>query len=356
MYRETDQGLRTLRKQGDTFVVEPTSGKKVRSIVAGTLYDPSFAFPVPLAGISWVDFDFRGKGDQLSAVFAGLFLAANVSRQVAPNVRASVETYLSALPATDQVYVGNAEMMGQQIRSFDQWAGVLVSWQTTPALTLTASSHVTYTAYMRTGKTDSTFAVPGNAVNLRAWTEAKYVKRSFDVNLFVEPSFRLTGRGAYGYDSAPQSPSGTSVKYQTEINKRLYVGKLTRGGLSASYFGGWNLDRLTRYHNSFLTKPQILGLPNGVDAFDAVGIASAYYGFNVLDFVKLEGSYNHAWARNLSESERFRQLDGVSLDLGTAGPLGTYVQGSVSVALRGNLERYSSRWGLMVLFFKPMQK
>ena len=122
------------------------------------------------------------------------------------------------------------------------------------------------------------------------------------------------------------------------------------------YYGGTNLDRFSRYQSSFLVKPRIVGIPSGVDSFDAVGLAGVYDSFNVMDFIKLEATYNHAWARNLDESSRFRQFDGMDLDIGTAGPWGTYIQGAVGFTLRGNLDRYDSRWGAQVLVFKPVSR
>ena len=356
MYRETDQGLRSLRQDGDALVVVENTGKKVKSLIAGTIYDGSVPYPTPLAGISWVDFDFRGSGSQLSAVFAGLFFAGNLSRKVGPNVHASLEAYVSALPLVDKVYDGNVEREGERFRSYDQWVGGVVNWQATPKLTISASSHLTYTIFAVENTTSPTFTLPSNVLTLRAWAEAKYVTQSFDANALVEPAVRLTGSGAFGSAASPSTLSTTSGRYEVELNKRVYAGRLTRGAVSASYYGGWDLDRLSRYHNSYLIKPRIVGLPAGADAFDAVGIASASYGFNVLDVAKLEGAWNHVWARNRDESTRFRQLDGLSVDLGLAGPLGTYVSAAGSVALSGAVERYPSRWGLSLLFFKPLGK
>jgi hypothetical protein len=37
----------------------------------------------------------------------------------------------------------------------------------------------------------------------------------------------------------------------------------------------------------------------------------------------------------------------------TAGPKGTLIQGTVSYALNGNIDRYNSRWGMTVMIFKP---
>jgi len=80
------------------------------------------------------------------------------------------------------------------------------------------------------------------------------------------------------------------------------------------------------------------------------------YGFNVAELVKFEGVYNHAWGRNRQESNRFRDFDGLEFDVGTAAPWNMFLQGTISYALRGNLDRYNTRWGVYVLLFKPLHQ
>ena len=126
-----------------------------------------------------------------------------------------------------------------------------------------------------------------------------------------------------------------------------------RGGISAGYFGGRNLDRFSRYTPSFFERPAINGLPSGVGAYDEITTLGGYYGFNVLDLAKLQGAYTHAWTRNESEGNALKPFDGLNFSLGVAGPFGTFVQGSINVALRGELERYNSRWGIYLVVLKP---
>ena len=356
MYRDTAEGLRALRKEGDQRVVETASGKRIRSLVGGVMVDGTYNFPVPLAGVSWVDFDFRGKGSQLSTVFAGLFLAGNLSKQRGPKLRTSIEASLSALPVTDRLFDGDVELKGRRVRWFEQSAGAVAVWQARPGLSLSASGRLAAIVFQRTGETDPALAIPSVGTLLRTWIEAKYARRSLELTAYAEPVVRLTGWNDYhepGSDAA--DPPRTYLKYWFEATKYTYVGKLTRAGLSAAYYGGAQLDRFSRYHSSFLAKPRILGLPSGVDAFDTVAVAGGYYGVNILELVRFEGAYNHAWVRNRDESSAFRQFDGLDFDIGTGGPWGTYLQATVGVSLRGNLARYSSRWGAYVLIFKPMK-
>jgi hypothetical protein len=35
--------------------------------------------------------------------------------------------------------------------------------------------------------------------------------------------------------------------------------------------------------------------------------------------------------------------------------MGTLIQGTVSYALHGNIDRYNSRWGMVIMIFKPFK-
>ena len=157
----------------------------------------------------------------------------------------------------------------------------------------------------------------------------------------------------YGYPDDPEPLFDNWTRYSIEVSQHLYAGKLARGGVSAGYFGGHSLDRFSRYTPSFFERPAINGLPSGVGSYDEITTLGGYYGFNVLDLAKLQGAYTHAWTRNKSEGNTLKQFDGLNFSLGIAGPFGTFVQGSVNVALRGELERYNSRWGIYMIVLKP---
>ena len=143
--------------------------------------------------------------------------------------------------------------------------------------------------------------------------------------------------------------------YDADLNKDYYFRKFTKGGWDFSYYGGDQLDRFSRYFPSFFSNPRIHGIPGGTDSFDAIAQGNVHYGFNVMDLMKFEGLYSYARARNLDESSHFRKFDGLEANFNTAGPKGTLVQGTVSYALDGNLARYNSRWGAIIMIFKPFK-
>ncbi len=352
MYRDTEAGLRALRKQGQERVVEEAGQKRVRSILAGAMYEGTFNFPIPLFGLSLVDFNFRKTDTQLSVFFAGPILAANLSKQWRSRYRVGLDLALSALPGDNRMYSGNTELKTQELWAFEETTGTRFTWQATTSLSLTGTAYLSYERFRATSDTDKLYRLPRNGLTVYPGVELKYARKGYVFNASGTRGSRLGWR-EFGYGSEPVNPDFT--KYSAEFNKQIYLGRFTKGGISTSYYGGDRLDRFSRYRPSFLSRPRIRGIPSGTDSFDAVGLASVNYGFNVMELVKFEGYYNYARARNKVESRRFREFDGLEFDFGTAGPWGTFLQGTITYALRGNLERYNSRFGVYFLIFKPLK-
>ena len=112
MYRETDRGLRYYVKDGDTRVVSDRSTKSARAMAMGVTLDPSYAFPLPIFGINYLDFEFRGPDSQLAILFAGVLAAGNVQRPKLGGtpLDASVDFFAIAVPSSDRVYDAGASM------------------------------------------------------------------------------------------------------------------------------------------------------------------------------------------------------------------------------------------------------
>ena len=106
MYRETDRGLRYYVKEGDTRVISDRSTQHAKAMAMGVTLDPSYAFPLPIFGINYLDFAFRGPNQQLAILFAGVLAAGNIQRpKIASSpFDASVDFFAIAVPSSDRVY------------------------------------------------------------------------------------------------------------------------------------------------------------------------------------------------------------------------------------------------------------
>jgi len=353
MFRDTDQGLRRLKKQGEERVLDPNANTKVKAIVAGAMYAGTFNFPIPIAGFSLSDFNFKNTGAQLSVFFAGPVVVANISKQYGKKFRLGLDMALNGVPGENRLYSGNTELKGQSLWSWDESTGIRATWQATTSLSLTASSYISYDYYRATSDTDKMFVLPRNGVTLLPSAELKYAHRGYIFSAQATRGERL-GWTPFGYATQPQPLHRAYTLYSADFNKTYYLWKFTKLGWDFGYYGGDQLDRFSRYWPSFFSVPRLHGIPGGTDSFDAIAMGNVNYGFNVLDLFKVEGLYSYARARDLDESRHFKKYDGVELNFGTAGPLGTYLQGTVSYALDGNIERYNSRWGVLFMIFKPL--
>ena len=374
MYRDTDQGLRSLQKKSGERVLVDQSVKRINALVAGVMYGGTFNFPIPFLGISKVDFDFHRTGAQLSTFFAGPILISDLSKQFRPKFRLALDLSLNGLPGQNRIYGNNTELVQGEVWTWEQAAGVRASWQATTHLSVTASNYFAYDNFLRTSQADEVYELPRNGLNVLPGLEIKYNLNGYVFDAQGTRGERIdwrpfgcislaqppAGCGFSSANPAPQNallverPQNAFTLYSADLNKDYYLGKFTKGGWDLSYWGGDQLDRFSRYFPSFLASPRLHGIPPGTDSFDAIAMANVHYGFNVMDLMKVDGMYAYARARNLDESLQFRKFDGLEVNFNTPGPMNTLVQGTVSYALDGNIARYNSRWAVYILIFKPL--
>src|SRR5689334_25258649 len=80
MYRDTDHGIRYLEKKGEERVVRDHETTSAKAVAMGVTIDPSYDFPLPILGIDYLNFNFRGPDSQLALLFAGVLALGNIQR------------------------------------------------------------------------------------------------------------------------------------------------------------------------------------------------------------------------------------------------------------------------------------
>ncbi len=126
MVRDTDKGLRYLVKneQGERVVKEGFDTGKLFA-AGGVFYDDSLDYPLPLAGINYFSFDFKGTGKQLNVFFGGALLIANVAepRLFGSRFDAGANIFVLAVPTTDTLYRDNREVNDRGRRAAHRHGG-----------------------------------------------------------------------------------------------------------------------------------------------------------------------------------------------------------------------------------------
>ena len=96
-------------------------------MATGVLVDPSFAFPLPIFGINYLDFEFRGRSDtQLAVLFAGVLVAGNLQRSKIGGtpLDLSVDFFAIAPPASDRLYATGGEREAERLLTWPLSAGL----------------------------------------------------------------------------------------------------------------------------------------------------------------------------------------------------------------------------------------
>ena len=116
-----------------------------RFLVGGVFYDESQDFPIPLAGMNWLWFDWRGTGTQANVFFAGALAQVAVSNPnfLGSRIDVGFDAFGLAIAGTDQVFRGDQELLGED----DQGHQPQHRLQAGPARSATSSSSTSSTSW-----------------------------------------------------------------------------------------------------------------------------------------------------------------------------------------------------------------
>lgn len=356
MFTETRDGLREFKLDKDgTRRVKEKVDTRIWSLVFGTLYDDTANFPIPFVGASTIDYDFLKTGAQMSAFLVVPLLALNVSKQLKGNVTLGSDLAVSAMPRNDTPYRDGTDIEEEAVRMFSGSFGLRASWRPVKDLSVSLSSYLIYELYLAQKETADDFILPRNGLTLNPNLDLDYSRSGY--RLLLSGSFyQRVGWRNWGWADRVEIPQKSYGKYSASLGKSFFIGSFTRMGAEVAYFSGLHLDRFSSYQPSLLAVPKIRGVGSSAVALESVAVLSMNVGFTVLDVIRLDGYYNYARGKEYQAGSRAIDFQGLELDFGTIGPWSSYIQGRITYALAGPLERYKSRWGVYLVMFVPFKK
>lgn len=354
MFTESKAGLReyVLTKDGSRQVKDKVTSF-IWSLVTGVLYDDTANFPIPFVGVSSIDYNFLKTKAQLSTLLVVPFLAVNLTRQYKGNVTLGADLALSAVPRNDQVYRDNQKQKEEALYIFSGNLGVRARWQPFRDLAFTWSHYLMTEIFVQQKDTAEAFQVPRDGFTYNTNLDLEYSRKGYTATLSYSFFNRFAWR-QWGYPGTEPRLETQYGKYYGALGKRFYIGSFTRIGLDLAYYGGYHLDRFSTYQPSLFSGPKIRGVSGSAISLAELGVASVSLGFTAFDVVRFDLYYNFARGREFQATAR--NFQGLELDFGTVGPWGSYMQGRLSYALAGPLERYNSRWSVYVMMFFPFKK
>lgn len=356
IYAETKNGLREFKSEKDgSRTLKEKVDTRIWSLVFGALYDDTANFPIPFIGASTIDYDFLKTRAQLSAFLVVPILALNLSKQYRGNITLGGDLAITAMPRSDRPYRDGVEVKEEGARMFSGSFGLRGSWQPVKDLSLTATSYLIYELFLAQKETADDFILPRNGFTLNPNLNLDYSRSGYRLTLSGS-YYQRFGWREWGRPGSPESLEKSYTKYSASLGKQFYIGSFTRIGAEIAYFSGLHQDRFSSYQPSLLGSPKIRGVGSSAICLESVAVLSLNVGFTILDFIRLDAYYNYARGREIAGGGRFIDFHGMELDFGTIGPWSSYIQGRITYALDGPLERYQSRWGVYLVMFVPFKK
>jgi hypothetical protein len=357
MYRDTDQGLRYLVKQGETRVVSDQTTSSSTAFALGVDVDPSFDFPLPIGGLDILDFNFLHRDLQLALLFGGVIAVGNIQRANLWGGRfdASVDFFGLALKENDSIFNAAGELAGQRVLHIPAAAGVNIGFQVTPFHKITGSYQFKYDAYSRDpAATSTSFTIPSSTATNGIGIGYEYRRGGYSVLTHATAYWRTTWLPwgpdfGSGFDPAAKD----YTQYDTGVSKDFILSTFQTIHVNGAYFGGERLDRFSMYQFGLFDPTRLHGVPADI-RFGELAMLRGSYSFNLFDQYRFDLFLDHAIGRAADISDQWMPVTGVGLGLNLRAPRNTILRADIGKSVLPAVYRGAGSTVVQILLLKPL--
>ena len=361
MYRETDRGLRYFLKEGGVRVVSERPTSHAKALAMGVMFDPSYAFPLPIVGIDYLNFQFGSPDTQLAILFGGVLAAGNVQRSKLGGtpLDASVDFFAIAVPSSDRLYRPSGEADTERVLTWPLSTGLNLGWQATPFQKAIGQYQFRFDGYIRDAGTADTFTVPASTVTHGiggAW-EYRRGGYSLTINGTWFTRARWTDWGALT-DRGPEtaaSVSRTYAKYGAGLSRDFYFNVFQKIHLNAAWFSGRDLDRFGKYQFGLFDDTRVHGVPSSGVRFGELAMARGSYSLNILEQYRLDLFVDQAWGRGEPGRGPWQSLSGYGAAVNVRAPWSTILRVDFGKSLLPSTYAGLGSTTVQVLLLKPLR-
>ena len=357
MYRDTERGVRYFVKEGETRVIRDRATASARAMAMGVMIDPSFAFPLPIFGINYLDFEFRGRPDtQFALLFGGVLAAGNLQRPKlgGTNLDASVDFFGIAAPASDRLYVLGGERESEALLTWPLSTGVNLGWQYTAFQKAQLQYQLRYDAFVRDRTTAESYVVPNSTITQGTGAAWEYKRAGYSVGATATFFARAHWEPWGPADALETDAPRTYWKYAVHASRDYFIDAFQKVHLNGSFFGGERLDRFSRYQFGMFDDTRIHGVPASGVRFDQLAMARGSYSFNIFEQYRLDLFAEQAWGQDRTVDTSWQPLTGLGFAVNLRAPWNTILRADVGRSILP--ERYSGAGStvLQIMLLKPL--
>jgi hypothetical protein len=340
MVRDTPQGLRYLVKDeatGERVVKEGFDSNKL-FLLGGVFYDDALDFPLPLAGINYFSFDFRGTGQQLNAFFGGALLTVDVAepRLFGSRFDAGADFFALAVPLADTVWRDDDEVHEEEVETRSGNVGLKLGRPLGNFVKVSSEYTLSHHDYGTTDNTAAGFVPPGNHLTHSLQLNGRFARAGWRVGL--EGS--LHRRSEWEPWGLPDNPDyfAEAQDYSlwgATLSKNWYLPYFQKIGAEVNYLGGSDLDRFSKYEFGFFGASRVHGYQSDRVRATEVTAGHLSYGFEIGEAFRLEAVADAALATDEDAGLDQELLAGIGVNGTFLGPWQTVVNLDVGVPVQG---------------------
>lgn len=360
MVRDTDQGLRYLVKgeDGERFVEEEIDTSRL-FVVGGAFYDESLDYPVPLAGVNYLDLDFRDTGQQLNVFFAGALLTANIAQPSLFGSKwdAGANVFGFFIPRGDELFRDGREIAEEEVESQTGRVGLFLGRPLGSFWKLDFTYGLRFDKYSDADNTAENFILPQDTLTHSFQTELSFNRSGY--------RFELQGSFNSRSDWEPWGLPGNSefnqeqedyIRWQATLAKTWWLPKFMKFGIELEHLNGEDLDRFSSYDFGIFGDASVGGYPSGLVRADEATGAHLSYGINIGDVFRVELEGDAVWASNEISGLDNELLAGIGLEGTITLPWQVLLNFEIGQALEGPADSIAGRVVFLKLFGNKNKK
>lgn len=340
MVRDTERGLRYLVKEegSEERIVQEGFDTGRLFALGGVFYDDALDYPLPLAGINYFDFDFKGTGNQLNAFFGGALLTVNYADPRLAGSRWDVggDVFALAVPLTDQLYRGGEEVPGEEVESRTANLSLNAGRPLGSFVKLGAEYELTWVGYGRSDDTAAGFTPPSDHLRHTVQLQGRYARSGYSLRLGGSYNRRSEWE-PWGFTGNPEFREDHEdyLLWSATLAKTWHLPGFQKIGAELVYAGGEDLDRFSKYGFGFFGDTRVQGYQSNRVRAEELAAAHLSYGFEVGEFLRIDAVGDAAWATDEATGLQDELLAGVGLQGTFMGPWQTVVNLDVGVPVEG---------------------
>jgi hypothetical protein len=357
--RDTQEGFKYFAKQSDGSRELKDGELKLRALLGGAFFDPSFDYPIPLAGFNYTNLNFRDTDLQVNAFVAGAVNDIIVSNPdfLGRGWDLSAELFVSALHFGDEVFENGEEIeeeeVGQRTNSFNVSLGIPIN----SFFKFTANYRAAFLEYDDGDDMSVDFVLPTNHVEHGISGELRFNRGRF-TSALEYGSFTRSEWEDWGFVDDEQLLPEDFRTLSADMAYNWRIASFQTLRTDVRYLKGWDLDRFSRFGFGFFENSVSGFGSSGIEADEAVRMRVAY-DVGVKGLFQLTTRFDAArtWrdelnAEGLLVTDDPVDLYGVGVAANFIGPWKTLLRLNVGYGLHADLEGEDGDFTGQIVFLK----